>query len=195
MLSSIINFVGFAFSIILSIFLSGNKDWRQISKFYVAVSIPIIQIIAFLCNPPERAGVSIFLIVWFVYIVMPMSAGFWSYFILGKLRFHDNARRRRDSFYNSSWSLIVVALMLAGYSYLGVLLFEGNIPLFIMWELGGIYVCSILNKRLRKMTIALLEALPWVSIPIYVVQCRCLLSLVYAATILVLWVEVSLTRR
>ncbi len=175
----VIQLLGIAFSISFSVVLSYGGGLKSLLRYYVVVSLPVIQTLSFLCNPPPRSGVPVMFIVWSVVVVLYLGGTFWKHAVLG-----IGVHRGKGS---KNAPLPIIILMLFGFAYLGVLMFTDMPALFILWIFGSCYTLATMNKKLYSLVELSVNWLPELSGIVYVIQCRDIISLVYSATIVLVW--------
>lgn len=178
----------FAFFLFLA-FIIKEREWYRALMNYLAVSIPVVQVLAFLANPPHVSAVPVLFILWLIILVFPTSRDYWVY-----------TRRKGIPMYEamdgmSLWRkdipLPILIIVGGGLTLEGAWFLSERWGLVILWLWGVAYFFAVLNRKLEKFAIFVLEFLPLISVTVYVIQCRSAPSIVYGGSILLAWIFIA----
>jgi len=108
-------------------FLIKERDWSQAVSDYVILSIPVIQVLAFLANPPRVSTLPVLFIAWLIILVFPTSRDYWVYTRWNRIPMYENINGR------SLWKkgVPIPLLIIIG----GILVLEGMWFLLGRWSL------------------------------------------------------------
>lgn len=182
--------IPFAFFFFL-VFLIREQDWSQATSDYVILSIPVIQILAFLANPPRVSAVPVLFIAWLVILVFPTSRDYWIYTRWKRIPMYENVNER------SLWRKgvpIPLLIIIGGILALeGAWFLSGRWSLVLLWLWGVAHLIAIMNRKLKWFTIFTIRYLPLISVVVYMIQCGNCPSIIYGASILVSWIWLLLS--
>ena len=177
--------IPFAFFLFL-VFLIKERDWSQVTSDYVILSIPVIQVLAFLANPPRVSALPVLFIAWLIILVFPTSRDYWVYTRWSRIPMYENMNER--SLWKKSVPISLLIVVGGILAFEGVWFLSGRWSLVLMWLWGVVHVVAILNRKLKRFTIFTIRYLPLISAVVYMVQCGNYPSIVYGGSILASWI-------
>jgi len=172
----------------LSIFLflvpfAKVRNWRRAVQEYLILSVPIVQVLSFLADPPNPTIP--FFIIWLVFVVFPTSRDYAAYKKWARIPMYDDVRE------GGFWSKDVpqpVALVIGGLLLIeGAWLLRWRWGLVVLWVWGILHLTTLLNQKLRPLAVATLDYLPLVLSISLVLQCPSWPTLTYSGSFLLLW--------
>lgn len=167
-----------------------NKSWRNVVGSYIIISIPILQSLAFLANPPEVSGIPVLFIAWLIFVVFPTSRDFWVYINWRRITWYDEIKSHKGSFWYKEIPLPILIGMMIIAAYIGFIIFESRYSLVLLWLWATIHFAAVLNRRLKPLALFTINYLPLVSATVYMYQCGSYFSVIYGGSVLVSWLSV-----
>jgi len=174
------------------LFLTSVIKERELHKAlinYIIISIPVVQVLAFLTNPPHVSAVLVLFIVWLIIVVFPTSRDYWVYTQRNTIPMYDAMDGR--SLWRKDLPLPILIIVGGGLALEGAWFLSERWGLALLWLWGVAYFFAILNRKLEKFAIFVLRFLPLISATVYVIQCRSPPSIVYGGSILLAWIFVT----
>ncbi|MDI3476239.1 MAG: hypothetical protein PWQ95_1967 [Thermococcaceae archaeon] len=160
-----------------------EENWKGALQGYISLSIPIVQVLSFLADPPNLGF--LFFVVWLVYIVLPTSRNYIAYKKWRRIPMYNDVRKE------GFWSKDIpqpIGLIIGG-----VLLIEGTwilrwrLGLAILWIWSTLHITALLNRKFKPLAVITLNYLPIVSSISLIFQCPSWPAFTYAGSLLVAW--------
>jgi len=177
--------ITFAFSLFLTFVIKERELYNALIN-YIAMSVPIVQVLAFLANPPHVSALPVLFIVWLIILVFPTSRDYWVYTQRNSIPMYEAMDGR--SLWRKDIPLPILIIVGGGLALEGAWFLSERWGLVLLWLWGVAYFFAILNRKLEKFAIFVLKFLPLISATVYVIQCRSPPSIVYGGSILLAWI-------
>lgn len=159
------------------------RNWRGAVQEYINLSIPIVQVLSFLADPPNLEIP--FLVVWLVYIVLPTSRNYIAYKKWARIPMYDDVKK--EGFWGKDVprpaALIIGGLLLIE----GAWLLRWRWGLVVLWVWGILHITALLNQKLKFLAVATLNYLPIASSISLIFQCPSGPAFTYAGSLLIVW--------
>lgn len=132
------------------------RNWRRAVQDYIALSVPIVQVLSFLADPPNPAVP--FFIIWLVFVVFPTSRNYIAYEKWARIPMYDDLTkdgiRRKDV-------PRPIAVAIGGSILIEVAWFlHPRWGLIVLWIWAMLHFTALLNRKLRPLAVFTLEYLP-----------------------------------
>ena len=159
------------------------RNWRRAVQDYIALSVPIVQVLSFLADPPNPAVP--FFIIWLVFVVFPTSRNYMAYKNWKRIPMYDDLTkdgiRRKDA-------PRPIAVAIGGSILIEVAWFlHPRWGLIVLWIWAMLHFTALLNRKLRPMAVFTLEYLPPVLAISLVLQCPSWFAIIYVGSFLIAW--------
>jgi len=177
--------ITFAFSLFLTFVIKERELYKALIN-YIAMSVPIVQVLAFLANPPHVSALPVLFIVWLIILVFPTSRDYWVYTQRNSIPMYETLDGK--SLWRKNIPLPILIIVGGGLALEGAWFLSGRWGLIFLWLWGVVHLVAILNRRLERFAILVLKFLPLISATVYVIQCDNYPSIVYGGSILASWI-------
>jgi len=180
--------IPFAFSLFLTFVIKERELYKALIN-YIVTSVPVVQVLAFLANPPHVSALPVLFIVWLIILVFPTSRDYWVYTQRNSIPMYETLDGK--SLWRKDIPFPILIIVGGGLALEGAWFLSERWGLVLLWLWGVAYFFAILNRKLEKFAIFVLKFLPLISATVYVIQCRSPPSIVYGGSILLAWIFIT----